>query len=71
MNPISGVSDKGALKSIIEKETKKAGFAYAIYPSVQGGDYSYLYPVIKEEKYTDVIIAGGDGTINQAINSLR
>lgn len=71
VNPISGVNDKGALKTIIEKETKNAGFPFAIYPSVQGGDYSHLYPIIKEEKYTDVIIAGGDGTINQAINSLR
>ncbi|HEV7332621.1 MAG TPA: YegS/Rv2252/BmrU family lipid kinase [Flavisolibacter sp.] len=71
VNPISGVSDKGTLKTIIEQETKKAGFPYKIVPSVQGGDYSSLYPLIKEEKYTDVIIAGGDGTINQAINSLR
>jgi YegS/Rv2252/BmrU family lipid kinase len=71
VNPISGVADKGALKTIIEKETKNAGFPFAIYPSVQDGDYSALYPIIKEEKFTDVIIAGGDGTINQAINSLR
>ncbi|NTS40026.1 YegS/Rv2252/BmrU family lipid kinase [Flavisolibacter sp. BT320] len=71
VNPISGVSDKGSLKTIIETETKKAGFPFAIHPSVQGGDYSHLFPVIKEEKFTDVIIAGGDGTINQAINSLR
>ncbi|HEY1021969.1 MAG TPA: diacylglycerol kinase family protein [Flavisolibacter sp.] len=71
VNPISGVNDKGALKKIIEKETRNAGFAYGIYPSVQGGDYAHLYPIIKTEKYTDVIIAGGDGTINQAIHSLR
>jgi YegS/Rv2252/BmrU family lipid kinase len=71
VNPISGINDKKALKTIIEQETRKAGFPFAIYPSVQGGDYSHLYPVIKEQKFTDVIIAGGDGTINQAINSLR
>jgi diacylglycerol kinase (ATP) len=71
INPISGTRNKVSLQEIIEKETRRAGFQYAIYPSVADGDYSFLYPVIKEEKFTDVIIAGGDGTINQAVNSLR
>lgn len=59
------------MREIIETETKRAGFRYAIYPSVAGGDYSFLYPIIEEQKFTDVVIAGGDGTINQAVNSLR
>ena len=71
VNPISGTRNKKSLKEIIEAETKRAGFSFTIYPSVADGDYSFLYPVIKDEKYTDVVIAGGDGTINQAINGLR
>lgn len=71
VNPISGTRNKKNLREIIEQETKKAGFPYSIYPSVANGDYSFLYPIIKEKKITDVVIAGGDGTINQAINSLR
>jgi diacylglycerol kinase family enzyme len=71
VNPISGTRNKQSLEEIIKAETKQAGFPYAIYPSVANGDYSFLYPVIREQKFTDVIIAGGDGTINQAVNSLR
>ncbi|HYO21811.1 MAG TPA: YegS/Rv2252/BmrU family lipid kinase [Flavisolibacter sp.] len=71
VNPISGTRNKKNLKEIIEGETKKIGFPFFIYPSVADGDYSFLYPIIKEKKITDVIIAGGDGTINQAVNSLR
>ncbi|HET7898226.1 MAG TPA: YegS/Rv2252/BmrU family lipid kinase [Flavisolibacter sp.] len=71
VNPISGTRSKASIKEIIEAETKRAGFRYAVYPSVAGGDYSFLFPIIKEEKFTDVVIAGGDGTINQAVNSLR
>lgn len=71
INPISGVRNKKNLQEIIERETRKVGFSYFIYPSVANGDYSFLYPIIKEKKITDVVIAGGDGTINQAINSLR
>jgi YegS/Rv2252/BmrU family lipid kinase len=71
VNPISGTRNKQSLEEIIKAETKQAGFPYVIYPSVANGDYSFLYPVIREQKFTDVIIAGGDGTINQAVNSLR
>ena len=71
INPISGTRSKKSLEEIIRTETKKIGFPFFIYPSVAGGDYSFLYPIIKEKKITDVIIAGGDGTINQAVNSLR
>ncbi|GAA4740880.1 diacylglycerol/lipid kinase family protein [Flavisolibacter ginsenosidimutans] len=71
VNPISGTRNKKNLREIIEQETRKIGFPFSIYPSVSNGDYSFLYPVIKDERFTDVIIAGGDGTINQAVNSLR
>lgn len=71
VNPISGTKDKKTTREIIEKETKKVGFPFSIYPSVADGDYSFLHDIIKKQKFTDVIIAGGDGTINQVINSLK
>lgn len=71
VNPISGTRNKKNLREIIEQETKKAGFPFSVYPSVAGGDYSFLHTIIKEQNFTDVIVAGGDGTINQAVNSLR
>ena len=71
VNPISGTVDKKSLAEIIRTETKKAGFHYSIFPSVHGGDYAFLHDIIKNEGYTDVVIAGGDGTINHAVNHLR
>ncbi|MGZ3923516.1 MAG: diacylglycerol/lipid kinase family protein [Flavisolibacter sp.] len=71
VNPISGTRNKSSLKEVIEEKTSAAGVEFAIYPSVESGDYSFLVPIIKEQRFTDVIIAGGDGTINQVVNSLR
>jgi YegS/Rv2252/BmrU family lipid kinase len=71
VNPISGTKKKQPLQQLIQSRTAAAGFDFSIYPSVESGDYRYLHPLIREEKFTDVVIAGGDGTINQAVNSLR
>jgi YegS/Rv2252/BmrU family lipid kinase len=71
INPISGTGGKSSLQETIKAKTAAAGFAFDIYPSVANGDYSFLEHSIQEKKITDIVIAGGDGTINQAINSLR
>ncbi|HWI93145.1 MAG TPA: YegS/Rv2252/BmrU family lipid kinase [Flavisolibacter sp.] len=71
VNPISGTRSKSSLREIIKEKTTAAEFEFTIYPSVESGDYSFLFPIIKEQNFTDVIIAGGDGTINQVVNSLR
>lgn len=71
VNPISGTGNKSSLEELIKEKTEAAGFPFAVYPSLAGGDYSFLSPIIKEQGFTDLIIAGGDGTINQVVNSLR
>ena len=71
INPISGTKNKFSLRRVIEAKTIAAGIEFAIFPSVESGNYSFLFPIIKEQGFTDVIIAGGDGTINQAVSSLR
>jgi YegS/Rv2252/BmrU family lipid kinase len=71
INPISGTKHKGAIRDLIESKTKEAGFEFEIFPSVANGDYRFLFPVISEGGFTDIIVAGGDGTINQAVNALR
>jgi len=70
INPISGTRTKADLQAFIEKETKKQNIPYKIFPSVASGDYSFLNEIIREEGFTDVAIAGGDGTVSQVINSL-
>ena len=70
INPISGTSTKEDLQQLLEKKTIAAGIPFRTFPSVASGDYSFLYSIIKEEKITDVVIAGGDGTVSQVVSSL-
>jgi diacylglycerol kinase (ATP) len=71
VNPISGAREKDTLRELIHAKTWAAGIGFEVYHSVANGDYSFLYPSIEENGVTDIIIAGGDGTINQVINKLR
>jgi len=70
INPISGTRTKKGIEQLIEKKTKEADISFQIFPSVANGDYSFLHPIIKEQKITDVVIAGGDGTVSQVVGSL-
>lgn len=70
INPVSGTRTKKDLQQFIEKETTAAGISFSIFPSVASGDYSFLHAFIKEENITDVVIAGGDGTVSQVVNGL-
>ena len=70
INPISGTRKKKDLPAFIEKETTKRNIPFDIFPSVASGDYSFLHELIKEKSVTDVVIAGGDGTVSQVVNSL-
>lgn len=70
INPVSGTRKKSDLQEFIQKRTKDKGIPFHIFPSVASGDYKFLESIIKEERITDVVIAGGDGTVSQVINSL-
>ena len=64
INPISGTGNKNLLNEKIAAFAKQNGFPVHIFPSVAGGDYTFLKAHIEKEHVTDVVIAGGDGTIN-------
>lgn len=70
INPISGTRTKKDLQQLMERKTREENIPFLIFPSVASGDYSFLLPVIEEHKTTDIIIAGGDGTVSQVVNSL-
>jgi diacylglycerol kinase (ATP) len=71
INPRAGTGNNKKLKRLIEEKTAMQIIPFSIYSSVADGDYSFLYPVIKNENITDVVICGGDGTVNQVIGSLH
>jgi diacylglycerol kinase (ATP) len=70
INPVSGTKSKNTLRQFIEEKTKEKKISFSILPSVASGDYTFLRSIIKEEKITDIIIAGGDGTISNVVGSL-
>ncbi|PZR27245.1 MAG: diacylglycerol kinase [Citrobacter freundii] len=70
VNPISGTRTKKDLWKLIEKRTTEQGIPFEIFPSVASGDYSFLHSYIEENRVTDVVIAGGDGTVSQVVGSL-
>ncbi len=70
INPISGTGKKNELQKLVERKTGEKKVSFFIYPSVANGDYSFLKQIITDEKITDVVIAGGDGTVSQVVGSL-
>lgn len=71
INPISGTKTKKDLIRLIEEKTREQNIPFKIISSQASGDYSNLFSVIEDEKITDVVVAGGDGTVNQVVNSLK
>lgn len=70
INPISGTGGKGLLQDIIRNKTAEKNIAFEILHTNAAGDYTYLKEKIAAENITDIIICGGDGTVNQVANSL-
>ncbi len=70
INPVSGTMAKKELQELIEKKTAEKNIDFQLFPSVASGDYSFLHAIIKEQEVTDIVIAGGDGTVSQVVNSL-
>lgn len=70
INPIAGTRTKKDLREFIENKTTERDIPFSIFPSVASGDYTFLKSIIQSEKITDIVIAGGDGTVSQVVGSL-
>jgi diacylglycerol kinase (ATP) len=71
VNPISGTSKKQIVRKLIETATKGAGIAYDIHPTTASGNYDHLKDEIKHKGVTDVVMVGGDGTVNSVVYALK
>lgn len=70
INPVSGPRRRSSLQQIITKKTQEQNISFEITAAERNGYYPYLREKIKKEKITDVVICGGDGTINQVAAAL-
>lgn len=70
INPISGTGGKQDLQQLIRQRTTTNNIHFQVFPSVASGDYSFLHSIIREEGVTDIVIAGGDGTVSQVAGGL-
>ena len=71
VNPISGTSKKDGIKKLIERETAAQGIPFEIITTNADGDYDLLKEKIIRDRFTDIVMIGGDGTVNQVTNSFR
>jgi len=70
INPISGTGGKSSLQQLIIQRTQAAGIAYSIYPTNAEGNYAFLREIIAQEKVTDIVVCGGDGTVSAVMAAL-
>jgi diacylglycerol kinase (ATP) len=71
LNPISGGKKTSRLPDRIKKFFDSSKIPYFIKETPADNNYSSLKKFIDQENISDVIICGGDGTINAVVNHLR
>ncbi|MEJ7610484.1 MAG: YegS/Rv2252/BmrU family lipid kinase [Ferruginibacter sp.] len=65
INPVSGTKSKAGTRMLVEKVLTENHFKFEVLPAERSGKYDFLKEKIAKDKITDIIICGGDGTVNQ------
>ena len=70
INPISGTHNKLRLEKKIIKKCLQYNIGFELLSTAEDGNYSFLRERIMQDKITDVVICGGDGTLSPVISFL-
>jgi len=65
INPISGTESKDSIIKMIEEQTTAQDIFFRILETRADGNYDFLPALIVQEAFTDIVICGGDGSVNQ------
>jgi diacylglycerol kinase (ATP) len=67
INPIAGTRSKTYLRELIQRKTAAQGIPFELLPTRQDGSYADLVEKIRVDSITDLVVCGGDGTVNAVI----
>jgi YegS/Rv2252/BmrU family lipid kinase len=70
INPISGTRGKDSLRSLIARRTTAVGIPFEIMDTDIAAKYYAVRKKIMTDTVTDVVICGGDGSVNQVVHAL-
>ncbi len=72
VNPISGTNkkEKDAIVESIHKVNKERNIPYEFVETNAVGNYDFLIDKVDSDSVTDIVIIGGDGTVNQVVGAL-
>jgi YegS/Rv2252/BmrU family lipid kinase len=71
VNPISGTVKKDSVLKYIETTFRKKNIPFEIFPTNAAGDYDFLKQKVNDQHITDVIVIGGDGSVNHVVQALH
>jgi diacylglycerol kinase (ATP) len=70
VNPVSGKMKSLRILTDLRMALEKHGIDYGVFETTEKKDAWHLVSVALDSTFTDLIIVGGDGTINQAVNGM-
>ena len=70
INPVAGTGNKKKLLRLIREKTAANDIPFEILHTNAEGDYYFLKDKISQDNVTDIVVCGGDGTINQVASAL-
>lgn len=71
INPISGTRGKSSLRELIVRKTQERHIEFEILPTNADGNYAHLRELVVQHRVTDIVICGGDGTVNAVAAALQ